>query len=59
MNRLILFITTLLIVGCSQPSKTFYVLTPAGPMPTGGGIGIGVGPVSVAEYLNRPNLVSQ
>jgi uncharacterized lipoprotein YmbA len=59
MNRLIVFTLALLVLGCSQPSKTFYVLTPAGPMPTGGGIAIGVGPVSVAEYLNRPNLVSQ
>jgi len=59
MNRLFLFIAALLLGSCAQPSKTFYVLTAAGPMPTGGGVGIGVGPVSIAEYLNRPNLVIQ
>ena len=48
-----------LVAGCAQPNKTFYVLTASGPMPSGGGIGIGVGPVSLAEYIDRPNLVTQ
>ena len=39
------------------PSKQYYLLTPEGPAPSGGGRGIGVGPVSVAAYLDRPNLV--
>lgn len=59
MNRLFSFILLLFVAGCAQPSKSFYLLTAAGPMPTGGGVGIGVGPVSIAEYLNRPNLVTQ
>lgn len=57
MNRFLVFLSTLLIVGCSQPSKHYYVLTAEGAPPSGGGIGIGVGPVAIAEYLDRPNLV--
>jgi uncharacterized lipoprotein YmbA len=48
-----------LLAGCAQPNKTFYVLTASGPVPSGGGVGIGVGPVSLAEYIDRPNLVTQ
>ena len=59
MNRLLTFLALLLLAGCAQPSKSFYVLTPGGPVPKGGGMGIGVGPVSLAEYLDRPNLVVQ
>ena len=39
------------------PAKSYYLLTPEGPAPSGGGRGIGVGPVSLAAYLDRPNLV--
>lgn len=59
MNRHFLLLAGILLTSCSQPAKTFYVLTASGPMPSGGGIGIGVGPVVVAEYLDRPNLVIQ
>lgn len=59
MNRFFSFIIILFVTGCAQPGKSFYLLTAGGPMPAGGGIGIGVGPVSLAEYLNRPNLVTQ
>ena len=48
----------LLLTSCGTP-KSFYILTPEGPAPTGGGPGIGVGPVSLAAYLDRPNLVYQ
>lgn len=41
------------------PAKSFYVLTPEGPAPTGGGMSVGVGPVSLAGYLDRANLVFQ
>jgi uncharacterized lipoprotein YmbA len=45
--------------GCaSRPaSGHFYLLTPDGPAPSGGGMGIGVGPVAIAGYIDRPNLV--
>lgn len=46
------------LTSCGTP-KSFYILTPEGPTPTGGGPGIGVGPVSIAAYLDRPNLVFQ
>ena len=38
---------------------TFYVLSSEGPLPSGGGIGIGVGPVTLAEYVDRQNIVIQ
>lgn len=47
-----------LFAACAEP-KSFYVLTPEGPPPAGGGIAVGVGPVSLASYLNRPNMVFQ
>lgn len=59
MNRFLLLVVAVLATGCAQPNKSFYVLTARGPVPSGGGIGIGVGPVSLAEYIDRPNLVTQ
>lgn len=59
MNRFFILLAVVFVAGCAQPNKTFYVLTASGPMPSGGGIGIGVGPVALAEYINRPNLVTQ
>ena len=47
-----------LLASCAEP-KSFYVLNPEGPPPSGGGMAVGVGPVSVAGYLDRPNLVFQ
>lgn len=41
----------------SSTSRHYYVLSADGPAPSGGGKGIGVGPVSLAEYIDRPNLV--
>ncbi len=46
-----------LLAGCGAGSKSFYVLTADGPAPAAGGAGIGVGPVNLAEYIDRPNLV--
>ena len=48
-----------MLAGCAQPAKNFYVLTASGPTPSGGGISIGVGPVTLAEYIDRPNLIIQ
>jgi uncharacterized lipoprotein YmbA len=55
--RLPLLFVILLLAGCATGSRSFYVLTSDGPAPSGGGTGIGVGPVSLAEYIDRPNLV--
>jgi uncharacterized lipoprotein YmbA len=59
MNRIFIFLGALLLAGCSQASKSYYLLTAEGPAPAGGGVGVGVGPVALAEYLDRPNLVVQ
>jgi uncharacterized lipoprotein YmbA len=59
MNRFLTLIVAALLAACAQPNKSFYVLTASGPVPSGGGVGIGVGPVSLAEYIDRPNLVTQ
>jgi hypothetical protein len=57
LQRPLLLLAILLLAGCAAGSKSFYVLTADGPAPAGGGPGIGVGPVSLAEYIDRPNLV--
>jgi uncharacterized lipoprotein YmbA len=59
MNRFLIFIVASLLAGCGQSNKSFYMLTASGPVPSGGGVAIGVGPVSLAEYIDRPNLVTQ
>ncbi len=59
MIRLFALVLAIALAGCAEPAKKFYVLTPSGPVPAGGGIGLGIGPVNLAEYLNRPNLVLQ
>ena len=46
------------LLSCASP-KSFYVLTPEGPAPSGGGVSVGVGPVSLARCLDRANLVFQ
>jgi uncharacterized lipoprotein YmbA len=58
-SRLFLTSLLLLVASCSAPVN-FYVLAPAGPPSSGGGAGIGVGPVTMADYLTeRPSLVFQ
>jgi len=57
--RLSICLCVLWLAGCAQSNKSFYVLTPEGTSPSGGGLGIGVGPVSLAEYIDRANLVIQ
>lgn len=49
----------LLPVACGSGPKSYYVLTPDGPVPSTSRHGIGVGPVSIPEYIDRPNLVLQ
>lgn len=55
---LIATLSAALLAGCAAP-RSFYMLTADGPAPSGGGRGIGVGPVVLAEYIDRPNLVLQ
>jgi len=56
-QRMLLLLGMLLLAGCMAGSKSFYVLTADGPAPSGGGVGIGVGPITLAEYIDRSNLV--
>lgn len=49
----------LLLPGCGSGYPNFYTLSPEGPTPARNGIGIGVGPVTVADYADRQNLVIQ
>lgn len=55
--RIFLSAALLLLASCTAGSRSFYVLTADGPAVTGGGPGIGVGPVTLAEYIDRANLV--
>ena len=52
-------LSSVFLAGCGGRANEYYLLTPAGPAPRGGGVGIGVGPVTVAEYLARTNLIFQ
>lgn len=45
------------IVSCGSGPNSYYTLRADGSLPTRSGMGIGVGPVSIAEYIDRPNLV--
>ncbi len=56
-QRFLLLASVVLLAACAVGSKSFYVLTADGPAPSGGGIGVGVGPITLAEYIDRPNLV--
>jgi uncharacterized lipoprotein YmbA len=47
------------LAGCGAGPKSYYMLSADGPAPSAAGPGIGVGPVAVAEYIDRPNLVVQ
>ncbi|TAG08792.1 MAG: membrane integrity-associated transporter subunit PqiC [Verrucomicrobia bacterium] len=59
--RVVCLFTAFFLAACagSGSGKRYYVLTPDGPAPSGGGTGLGVGPVSLAAYIDRPNLIVQ
>ena len=55
-----LFLISLLALTACSTQRNFYVLSPAGKSPASGGVGIGVGPVDLANYLTeRPYIVFQ
>jgi uncharacterized lipoprotein YmbA len=54
-----LILAAALLAGCGSTAPTFYTLSEEGDLPSGGGTSIGVGPVTLAEYVNRRNLVLQ
>lgn len=53
----------LVLLSCScgsKDSRSYYLLSAAGSAPASAGLGVGIGPVSLAPYLlERPNLVFQ
>ena len=60
MKRIFPIIICALALGsCSIGYPSFYTLSAEGPSPDTDGIRIGVGPVILAEYMDRPNLVVQ
>ena len=52
-------ILCLILAACGAGPKSYYMLSADGPTPTQGGQGIGVGPVMISGYIDRPNLVLQ
>jgi uncharacterized lipoprotein YmbA len=49
----------LALVSCTTP-ETYYRLSADGPPPpTGAGFALGVGPVALPDYIDRPELVFQ
>jgi uncharacterized protein len=54
-----IFLAAAFLAGCGSTAPTFYTLSAEGELPSGGGTSIGVGPVTLAEYVNRRNLVIQ
>lgn len=59
MSRLLAIAALALFAASCAGQRSFYMLSADGPLPSGGGAGLGVGPVILAEYLERPNLVLQ
>jgi uncharacterized lipoprotein YmbA len=55
--RFLLWFIVLFSAACGTGGRSYYLLTADGPAPSGGGRGIGIGPVVLAEYVDRPNLV--
>ena len=59
LSPLLILVTFFALASCST-ERNYYLLSPVGKPPSGGGIGIGIGPVTMADYLvERPYLVFQ
>lgn len=54
-----ILLSAVFLFGCSSIAPTFYMLSAEGTLPSGGGMGIGVGPITLAEYVDRQNIVIQ
>lgn len=55
--RFFLIASAIVLTSCATSRQSHYALKANGPAPSTQGIGIGVGPVDLAEYIDRPNLV--
>lgn len=51
--KVFFFIVAVLLVSCTFEPQKAYLLTPTGPAPSRGGTAIGIGPITVADYLQR------
>ena len=50
----------ILLASCSSSIKhNYYLLSPSGPASVNQGVGIGIGPIITAAYLDRPYLIFQ
>ena len=59
LSRLLIFLSLFALSSCST-ERSYYLLSPVGSPPSAGGVGIGVGPITMANYLvERPYLVFQ
>lgn len=61
-HTFLLLIAALAISGCSTPPINYYLMSPVpSPNPATGKHknALGVGPIQLADYLNRPNLVTR
>ena len=50
------------LAGCSGKPSNFYMLSPLAPLPAGAAekaLGIGIGPVDLPDYLDRPQIVTR
>lgn len=45
-----------LVAGCSSTEHRAYILTPEGAAPQRAGVSLGIGPVRLADYLQRPEI---
>lgn len=62
MRCLLWLVLLLLLAGCTTPPSRFYVLTPQPPAVQGAGhanLVVGVGPVRLVDYLERPQIVAR
>jgi len=55
--RFFLIASAMLLASCGSSLQSHYALKANGPTPSTQGVGIGVGPVDLAEYIDRPNLI--
>lgn len=58
-SRLLPLISGLLLCACGAPKEHYYLLTPASKLPGGrSSLSLGVGPVTMPEYLHEDKLTS-
>lgn len=46
----------LLVMACSSSEHRAYILSPDGPAPQTAGVSLGIGPVRLTDYLQRPEI---